>query len=225
MEQMDNPTFDINLIWHLVAALLAFAAIWNAFKRVPFQALWAEPRLQHLLFGAMVLLMLTWTFRAGLSEGLSVHFLGMTALTLMFGWDLAILAGAMAMLGITLVGVERVDMLAINFVAIVVVPATLTITLLRYIEKRYPPNFFAYLFLAAFIGGGFAVASSGLTLSLVLGLSGIHSWQTIYQEYISFLPLIMFPEGLINGILMTAVMVFHPDWIRTFDAAKYIDNQ
>ncbi|WP_315982595.1 hypothetical protein [Aliamphritea spongicola] len=47
----------------------------------------------------------------------------------------------------------------------------------------------------------------------------------IHNEYIQYLPLIMFPEGLLNGIIMTAMMVFHPDWIRTFDAKAYIDEQ
>jgi uncharacterized membrane protein len=42
---------------------------------------------------------------------------------------------------------------------------------------------------------------------------------------VRFLPLIMFPEGLLNGIIMTGMMVFHPDWIRTFDARHYIDEQ
>ena len=37
--------------------------------------------------------------------------------------------------------------------------------------------------------------------------------------------LIMFPEGMLNGIIMTGLMVFYPDWIRTFDARKYIDEQ
>ena len=31
--------------------------------------------------------------------------------------------------------------------------------------------------------------------------------------------------GFINGVLMTGMMVFHPDWIRSFDAQGYIDQQ
>lgn len=45
------------------------------------------------------------------------------------------------------------------------------------------------------------------------------------KKRVRFLPLIMFPEGLLNGIIMTGMMVFHPDWIRTFDARHYIDEQ
>lgn len=222
---MNSIAPQIALFWHVLAVVLCSITILFAIKRAPVAALLAEPRLQHLLFGALAILMLTWTFRAGLSEGLSVHFLGVTLLTLMFGWDLAILAGAVAMIGITMFGVERWDMLAINILAVVIVPTSLTLAILRFTERKYPPNFFTYLFLVAFLGAGVSVAGSGLTLSLVLGSSGMLSWTTIYQEYVVLLPLIMFPEGLLNGTLMTAVMVFHPDWIRTFDAQKYIDNQ
>ena len=222
---MHSTVLQIGLLWHVLAVVLSSTAIGYAIKRTPLNALLAEPRLQHLLFGAMALLMLTWTFRAGLSDGLSVHFLGITVLTLMFGWDLAILAGAVAMIGITILGIERWDMLAINIMAIVIVPTTITQAILKYVEHKYPPNFFTYLFLVAFIGAGISVASAGLTLAFVLGSSGVLSWTTIYQEYVILLPLIMFPEALLNGTLMTAVMVFHPDWIRTFDAEKYIDNQ
>ena len=69
------------------------------------------------------------------------------------------------------------------------------------------------------------LARSGLSLALILGFDGVHSWSKIYHEYVLYLPLIMFPEGLLNGIIMTGMMVFYPDWIRTFNAKRYIDEQ
>lgn len=222
---MDTQSIELNLIWQLLAAVLVCASLALAFRRLPLQAMRSEPRLQHLLYGSTILLMLTWSFRAGLSEGLSIHFLGMTTLTLMFGWDLALLAGSVALVLLTIIGVEGWQMLPLNLLTQVLVPATACMLILNQVEKRMPPNFFIYLFIVAFIGGGITVASSGLSLAFILGLAGVHDWDKIYTEYVRYLPLIMFPEGLINGILMTAMMVFHPDWIRTFDARRYIDEQ
>ncbi|HSG04493.1 MAG TPA: energy-coupling factor ABC transporter permease [Marinobacterium sp.] len=222
---MNTQSIELNLIWQISAALLVGIVLLLAARRIPLSALRSEPRLQHLLYASTILLMLTWSFRAGLSEGLSIHFLGMTTLTLMFGWDLALLAGSVAMVLLTLIGIESWQILPLNLLTQVLVPATVCMLILGEVEKRLPANFFIYLFIVAFLGGGVTVASSGLSLAAVLGLAGVHEWGKIYTEYVRYLPLIMFPEGLINGILMTAMMVFHPDWIRTFDARRYIDEQ
>lgn len=218
-------TANLGLVWQILALVLFVPCAILALRNVPFQTLRAEPRLQHMLYASVVILALTWSFRAGLSVGLSIHFLGMTTLTLVFGWDLALLAGTLTLLLTTLIGVESWQMLAINLVTQVLIPASICMYVLHQAERRLPANFFIYLFIVAFIGGGVAVASSGVSLALLLGVAGVHEWSKIYTEYIRYLPLIMLPEGLINGIIMTSLMVFHPDWIRTFDARRYIDEQ
>ena len=43
----------------------------------------------HVWFGAIVVLSLLWSMKAGVKPGLTLHFLGATALTLMFGFRLA----------------------------------------------------------------------------------------------------------------------------------------
>ncbi|MBA4502831.1 energy-coupling factor ABC transporter permease [Marinobacterium marinum] len=211
--------------WLWASALCAVLALLLALRYAPWGVLIRERRLQHLLFGATVALMSMWTLRAGLSPGLSIHFLGMTTLTLMFGLDLAIISGTLAMLGMTLIGQESWDTFSINILCSVVVPALTSLGVLRLVEARLPHNFFVYLFLCAFFGAGISTAVAGLVMGVLLWADGVYSWTRIYLEYVRLLPLIMFPEGLLNGIIMTAMMVFHPDWIRTFDARLYIDEQ
>ncbi|WP_417533454.1 energy-coupling factor ABC transporter permease [Marinobacterium stanieri] len=211
--------------WLWGTGLLAGLIILWALIRAPWGVLTGERRLQHLLFGATVVLMLMWTMRAGLSPGLSIHFLGMTTLTLMFGWDLAILSGSLALVGMAIIGQESWDTLSVNVLCSVVVPVLASLGVLRLVEAKLPPNFFVYLFLCAFFGAGVATAVGGMVMALLLWVDGVYPWMKIYLEYVRFLPLIMFPEGLLNGILMTGMMVFHPDWIRTFDARRYIDEQ
>ncbi len=173
---MNSETITISFALQLISWLFVLSSLGWAIRTLPVGALRAEPRLQHLLFGAMVVLMLTWTFRAGLSQGLSIHFLGITTLVLMFGWDLAVLAGTLALVGITIVGIEDWSRLGLNTLTIVIIPATVTLLILRFVERSIPPNFFAYLFLVAFLGGGVTVASSGLSLGVLLGLDGVLSW-------------------------------------------------
>lgn len=196
-----------------------------AVYRAPWKTLFNNRQLQHLFLGAAVALMLLWQLRAGISPGLAIHFVGITVLTLMFGWDLAILAASMALLGLTVVGQENWQSFGVNGFCTIVIPALVSIGILRFVEAKLAKNFFVYLFLCAFIGAGLASISGGLSMAFMLWINDVYSLDKIHNEYIQYLPLIMFPEGLLNGIIMTAMMVFHPDWIRTFDAKAYIDEQ
>ncbi|WP_188751309.1 energy-coupling factor ABC transporter permease [Marinobacterium zhoushanense] len=221
-----NPSEGlVGVGWLTVSAVLYLVALGVALRCLPWAVLVRERGIQHLLFGAAVVMMLMWTLRAGISPGLSIHFVGMTTLTLIFGWDLAICAGTAALIGLTLMGRESWTEFLPNALCFVVIPTLVSYAIWRLVEWRFPKNFFIYLFLCAFLGGGIAAMSGGMTMGALLWLSDTYPWSKIYHEYVRYLPLIMFPEGLVNGIIMTGMMVFHPDWIRTFDARRYIDEQ
>ena len=65
--------------------------------RLPWVELFSDLRRQHLLFGTMLGLFLLWLVRRDFDSGLSYHFIGMTAVTLLLDWPLAVLAGLVAM--------------------------------------------------------------------------------------------------------------------------------
>jgi uncharacterized membrane protein len=209
------------LWFHALFALFLLLALW----RLPWGVLLGNRHLQHLFFGSTVALTLLWTLRAGISPGLGIHFLGVTTLTLMFGWDLAIISATLALLGVTGVGLESWQGFGFNGLCTILLPALASLGSLRLVEARLAKNFFIYLFCCAFIGAAVAVALAGLAAALLLWGLDVYPWDRISQEYVMLLPLIMFPEGLLNGILMTGMMVFYPDWIRSFNARIYIDDQ
>lgn len=218
----------VNLIsgsWFWIAQIIYFVFLLVAITAAPWRTLFSNRQLQHLFLGTTVALMLLWQMRAGISPGLGIHFLGVTVLTLMFGWDLAILAATLALLGTTLIGQESWQGFALNGLCTIVIPVLVSQLILYLVERRLPKNFFVYLFLCAFVGAAIATLCGGLSMGFLLWISDVYSGTKIYHEYIQFLPLIMFPEGLLNGIIMTGMMVFYPDWIRTFDATTYIDKQ
>ena len=80
---------------------------------------------QHLLLGATVAVLLIWAFRAGISPGLSIHFLGVTSLTLIFGWRLALLSLAVVCVGMVLAGKETWASLGIVYLVSAVAPVAL----------------------------------------------------------------------------------------------------
>ncbi|WP_151670504.1 energy-coupling factor ABC transporter permease [Nitrincola schmidtii] len=222
---MNISTGVLSQYWIWGSAVVYAIALIFIIRRVPWGIIMRERGIQHLLFGSAVILVLLWQLRAGVTDYLTIYFLGITTLTLMFGWDLAVLVGSIVMLVMTLLGIETWQMLPINLVCNILIPAGVSILILRLVEAKLPKNFFIYMFLCAFAGAGVAVGVSGFSMAMILWLDGIYPWYKIYHDYAQYLPLIMVPEGLINGIIMTGMMVFHPDWIRTFDAKAYIDDQ
>ena len=60
-----------------------------AIARAPWVELFSDSRRQHLLFGTVFALFLLWLMRRDFDTGVSYHFLGMTAVTLLLDWPLA----------------------------------------------------------------------------------------------------------------------------------------
>ena len=53
---------------------------------------------------------------------------------------------------------------------------------------------------------------------------GAYDWTTISDNYMIFLPLLAFPEGLLNGMAVAILVVFKPEWLRVFSDRDYIYN-
>ncbi len=206
-------------------ALLCYGVflVW-ALARVPWRLLGGSRPLQHLVLGATVAIMVLWTLRAGISPGLGIHFLGVTTLTLMFGWELGLVSASLALLGVTLAGLESWAGFPVNGFCACLVPVLVSYLVLRLTEAWLPRQFFIYLFLCVCLGSALAAGAAGICMIGLLWLEGVYSGSKLVEEYLVYLPLIMYPEALLNGVLMTGMMVYYPDWIRTFDARSYIDD-
>lgn len=215
----------LSSFWLWGCGLVYLTGLGFALRHAPWNVLQANRRLQHVLYGATALLMVMWSMRAGISPGLGIHFLGLTVMTLVFGWDLAIISASVALVGMVLIGKESWEGIFVNGVCSVLLPVLATYLIFRYVDRKMPKNFFIFLFVCGFFGAGISSAVAGLSTSAILVLDGVYDLQKIVHEYVRYLPLIMFPEGLLNGIFLTGMLVFHPDWVRTFDAGVYIDKQ
>lgn len=192
--------------------------------RSPWNKLLANMGLQHLCFGATVLLMIIWSIRADITQGVSIHFLGMTALTLVLGWDLAIVCASVALAVLTAISGFWGNFAA-NGVLTILLPVLISHLTMLLVQYKLPKNFFIYLFCCGFFCAGLTAVVVGFGVAITLWASDIYPWLKIKQDIVTIIVLTIFPEGLLNGILMTAIMVFYPDWIRSFDARKYIDDQ
>ena len=186
-----------------IITLLVFLVILvRALRSIDWQAFRKDNALQHSFFGAAVVLGFVWQLRAGISPGLAIHIFGITVITLMLGWALAVLAGLMALVITVITGREPLIMFAANGLITVMVPAIVSHGIMLWERRRDFRNFFAYIFFCGFFGAGISVAE-------------------LVHEYIRYLPLFMIPEGFVNGTFVTGLMVFHPDRLTTLDQRRY----
>ncbi|MGP4845719.1 energy-coupling factor ABC transporter permease [Marinobacter sp. 1Y8] len=212
----------IPLPWLLLFWGLFLVAIIAALVSADWAQLVVERPLQHSLFAGVLLLVLAWQIRAGLSPGLAIHILGLTAMTLMLGWAFAVLAGVAALVFMVLLGRESLDMLGVNGLVTVVIPSLVSYSIVRWERARGFRNFFAYLFVCGFFGAAIAVLAAGLSMVALLWASGVYSWELLVHEYVRYLPLIMLPEAFVNGTLVSGLMVFHPQRLLTLDESRYL---
>jgi len=149
--------------WYWIAhGVLAAVAAW-VFRTAP----WARLRdnaQNHLFLGSVVSLLVLWSIRPPLLRGIEFHFLGATALTLMFGPQLAIAALGLVMAGLALAGHSEWTAYSINVLVLAVLPTFVSRGVHMVSDRVLPQNIFVFIFVPAFLGGAIALAlGAGIT--------------------------------------------------------------
>lgn len=206
----------------LIANGLFLAMLLYAVTKIPLRKLLANKPNQHVYFGAMVMLLLLWGIKAGITPGLGFHHLGATLFTLMFGWPLAIVGLSIIMFASVMMQHNEVVSVGVNGCLSIVVPVLSSYAVLKLTHKYLTDNFFVYIFVVAFFGAGIAVAVSRVSSILLLSLVGAYPDAKLIEESLLYLPLFMFPEAFITGMLISVFVVYKPDWVMTFDDERYI---
>lgn len=179
---------------------------------------------QHLFFGSIVVISLFWHMRAGVLPGLEFHILALTASTLMMGWRLALLAAALAQLVLVFTGRLMVADLGMVVALQVSLPVAFTYGFYLLVYRRLVHNPFVYILVAGFLNAGFTHAFSDLVTSGFYWLGGLYDGGRLWYDYLRYLPLMMFPEGVVNGMFISGMVVFHTRWLSTFDEDSYFNN-
>jgi uncharacterized membrane protein len=220
--QLSGEFFSVGAI--VAGAAVGGSALALAVRLAPWRRLHDNEQ-SHVFFGALVALLVLWVLRTEVAAGLVFHLSAMTALTLLFGWSLAVTGGALVLSGITLTGLADWPGLPINFVVEVLLPATLTQFLLMVVRSTLPKHFFIYIFVNAFLAGGVVGTLSAYFAATLLAGSGAYSWVEMQNDFFPFFPLMFFPEAFLNGWAMTLLVVFKPHWVGSFRDEEYLHGK
>lgn len=174
--------------------------IW-AVARAPWVELFTDSRRQHLLFGTVFALFVLWLVRRDFDTGVSYHIIGMTAVTLLLDWPLAIVGGLVAQAGLVLLGRQDLAAMGVNGALLILLPVLVTEGCAILVERAQPRNPFVYIFCSGFLAAGL---SALLCLLAALGLLwfderfAMPEW---LEDFVGYLWLIIFPEAFINGMV------------------------
>jgi uncharacterized membrane protein len=230
---MNFPAGLFSAYWTYGAILpYALVLLW-AVRTAPWQRLAENERnggLLNVWMGAIVVLMLIWSMKAGAKPGLDLHLLGAMAFTLMFGRQLALIGLSVVLAAVTLnaalkgAGMDLVgwQAFALNALALAVFPVFVAHAVQRCVERCLPVHIFVYIFVAAFFGAGLTVVATGALTGLLFWLSGNYSADLLFSDYLLFYVLLGFAESWLNGAAITLMVVYYPRWVGSFDDRRYL---
>lgn len=209
--------------WLLIANFAALLVLLQALRVAPWRFLLTHPWLQRVFLGATAAVFLMWTFEVGVRPGLGFHFLGATIYTLMFGWALGVIGLSVVTVAVTAIHGDWA-VLALNTLVLGALPVSVSYGVYWLVYRYLPHHLFIYIFLCGFFNAMLAAGIAVLTLVVLLVSAETYSFTRISQEYLPFLPLYLFPEGLLNGMMTTVLIALKPDWLKTYDDAIYLKS-
>ncbi|XKH61432.1 energy-coupling factor ABC transporter permease [Halomonas sediminis] len=214
--------FWVVLLCALGSAVTLGLALWQR----PWRALLADTALQHRWLAATVAILLMWQLRAQAVDWLVLHLTFTALMTLVFKAPLALLSNTLVNVAMVLVGRNEWSLLGVNILVTGIVPALVIVLIWRLVDRRLPDNLMVFLFICGFFGSAMATLAGGFAAVGLVLLGGVDR-EAVYlaQEYARFLPLLMPSEAFITGMLMSILLVYHPEWVATLNGHRYIDTK
>jgi uncharacterized membrane protein len=203
-------------VWVPVFALSLFRAQWSRLADSDQLSLW---------LGMVVLLTLIWSMKAGVKPGLGIHLLGACVFTLAFGPFLAFIGLCATTLGITLNGSAGGFSFALNALFMAGIGVCCSQFFYQISLRFLPKHFFVYIFIQGFLSSGLVALCVGLSISCLMGLAGVYTWQYLFDEYFPFFVLLSFSEAWLSGMILTLFVVYRPGWVVTFEDSRYLRDK
>lgn len=217
-----NVIFAIHGLLFWLSLGLASATLLWALRTASWRRLFARNERQHLWYGAIALLSVGWSMLGvSIEQSVRLHPMILTSLTLVFGFRLAIIAAFIALLpGQWILGFSWASF-PLSWLISSVVPAALTFTLWRIVTLTRIQNLFLYTLGVGFVGGLLTSVAIGATTLATFWLFEPERFSQLQPHaYLFFL--FSFPEGFINGTIVSSMAIMAPWLMKTYDDDFYL---
>ncbi|NVJ61732.1 MAG: hypothetical protein HWE27_15160 [Gammaproteobacteria bacterium] len=197
--------------------------VWAVVK-APWSLIFEVSLRQNLLLGSIFGLTIFWLMDFALTPLVIIHPIMITSVVLMVGLRFCLLVGAIA--SAVYCAFSVIDMLNVagHFLLNVACPATFIWGSNRWLRSKNPSNLFFYTLGLGFIGSALTiplVGTIGTGLSYCLDIALVSEGTSLQFEWIL---LAMFPEAFINGVIVSSITVFYPEWMKTFDEEYFLSK-
>jgi uncharacterized membrane protein len=206
----------------IVTGILAAVVFGLAALSAPWRVWLDDRERQWVWLVSLGVLLAVWSMKAGITPGLSLRFLLVTALTLMHGWQLAVIGSALVLGVLCITGQAAWSSFGANLLCMAIVPALFTAWFHEFVHSRLPHNYFIYFFVTVFVGSALAFNLAGLARLALLAASGTVEAAHVGPEYFAVLPFMSFGEATVNGMVMAMAVVYRPQWVMSFDDRLYL---
>ena len=199
-----------------VALVLAVAVLALQVRPVARRVGGGGTELGVLLVAALALCALRW-FNTAPLQGVMLHLTGASIATRVLGARPALAVMALASLSGVLLGAAWHGW-AMDFLVTGALPVAVTAAASRAARRWLPHNIFVYIMGNGFFAAMLATAASVLPKSALAALLGSRS----AAAYLAATPLLMFAEAFLTGTLIAVIVVYRPQWCRSFDDKVYL---
>lgn len=222
---MNFSAEGFSLIWLISGFIfLVLAIVWSLLK-APWSKLTSDSESQHVFVGTTMVLVLAWLGEASISPGMGFHILLLTSVTLMFGPHFAIISGLLALVAVALIKDGDWFALGLSGSVIVILPILLvwffTLLSYRFLEK----HFFIFVLFNGFFVSAISTIIMLFTSAAVMYYAGVYSFGRLSYEFLPYIPLMVFPEAFMNGMIILSLIIMKPQWVSCFDDEIYLKGK
>jgi uncharacterized membrane protein len=203
---MDLTAVTLPAAWSAVGWAFAIALLPAAARVAPWQRFAASEPV-HVWYGAIFGVVALWSIQATVGEGFTFHLLGVAAFTLLVGAPLALVGTALAWLTMAAIPVGTIWLV------------------LRLAERALPAHFFVYVFVVTFFGAALSLVAAGVAGAAVLTLAAGLPAELVFGEYVPYILYLAFGEATLTGMVLTLAVAYRPQWVATFDDARYLEGR
>ena len=220
--QLSGELFGTDFV--MVCGIVYGTFVLAAVRHAPWRKL-LDGSSSSLLFGSLTLLMLLWSMRVEMMAGVTFHLIAVTVLTLMVGWCFAILGGSLVLAGVIIAGFGDWGGYFPTALVVVLLPASLSWILLLLARAWLPRNYFIYVLLNGFMAAGVIAMVAAYAASLLLLYAAQVAPEVLAYNYYPWIPLMFFPEAMLNGWIITILVTLKPVWVFTFSDEDYLHGK